>query len=180
MASTLDHIEKTLADSYRKEIDQEENVWRSLPFFAATIAFQFATLAQVVLRLPGRGTGARWDAIAAIALLSVCIFCALAFLVLSILPARFSYVSEEPALLDYARGLDEDEAEAAQLGAPPLDALAELKRTLADQYAVATLDNRRINQLRAWRRSIAGLATMASIGCTTFLVVRIMLYYLPG
>jgi hypothetical protein len=28
----LDHLEKTFADAYRKEIDQEENVWRSLPF----------------------------------------------------------------------------------------------------------------------------------------------------
>ncbi|HEY8288257.1 MAG TPA: hypothetical protein VIG49_03240, partial [Acetobacteraceae bacterium] len=42
VASTLDHIEKTLADAYRKEIDQEENVWRSLPFFAATLALQLA------------------------------------------------------------------------------------------------------------------------------------------
>lgn len=42
----LDHIGKTLADQYRKEIDQEENVWRSLPFFAATLALQVAALAQ--------------------------------------------------------------------------------------------------------------------------------------
>jgi len=177
VVSTLDHIEKTLADSYRKEIDQEENVWRSLPFFAATIAFQFVTLAQVVLRLPEKGTGTRWDVVTAIVLLSICILLALAFLVASILPSRFSYISQEPALLDYARGLDEDEAEAARIGAPPLDAVAELKRTLADQYAVATRDNRMINQRRAWYRSIAGLATLASIGCTAFLIVRMMLYY---
>ncbi len=43
----LDHLEKTFADAYRKEIDQEENVWRSLPFFAATLALQLAGLAQV-------------------------------------------------------------------------------------------------------------------------------------
>lgn len=28
----LDHVEKAFADSYRKEIDQEENIWRSLRF----------------------------------------------------------------------------------------------------------------------------------------------------
>ncbi len=43
----LDHLEQTFADSYRKEIDQEENVWRSLPFFVATLALQPAGLAQV-------------------------------------------------------------------------------------------------------------------------------------
>ena len=112
MASTIDHVEKTLADSYRKEIDQEENVWRSLPFFAATIAFQFTTLAQVVLRLPAHGSGAWWDAILAIALQSVCVAVALGFLAASIVPARFTYVSEEPALLDYARGLDQDAQDA--------------------------------------------------------------------
>jgi hypothetical protein len=34
----LDHLEKIFGDAYRKEVDQEENVWRSLPFFAATLA----------------------------------------------------------------------------------------------------------------------------------------------
>jgi hypothetical protein len=50
----LNYIERTLADSYRKEIDQEENVWRSLPFFAATLALQVATLFQVIDKLPER------------------------------------------------------------------------------------------------------------------------------
>jgi uncharacterized membrane protein YjjP (DUF1212 family) len=54
----LSHIEKTLADSYRKEIDQEENVWRSLPFFAATIALELTALFQLLNRLPVTGTRA--------------------------------------------------------------------------------------------------------------------------
>ena len=58
MSSALDHIEKTLADGYRREIEQGENVWRSLPFFAATIAFQIAALSQVLLRLPPASSGA--------------------------------------------------------------------------------------------------------------------------
>ncbi len=179
MASTIDHVEKTLADSYRKEIDQEENVWRSLPFFAATIAFQFTTLAQVVLRLPAHGSGAWWDAILAIALQSVCVAVALGFLAASIVPARFTYVSEEPALLDYARGLDQDAQDAIDVGQPPIDPLVELKRTLADQYALATHHNRQINQTRAYRRSVAGLAILTSIGFTGFLIVRMLLYNLP-
>jgi len=43
----LDYLEKLFGDAYRKEIDQEENVWRTLPFFAATLALQLAGLAQV-------------------------------------------------------------------------------------------------------------------------------------
>ncbi|HUN40190.1 MAG TPA: hypothetical protein VMU81_07870 [Acetobacteraceae bacterium] len=44
MASTLDHIEKTPADSYRREIEQEQNLWRSLPFFAATLVSELAAM----------------------------------------------------------------------------------------------------------------------------------------
>jgi hypothetical protein len=48
----LAYIEKTVADSYRKEIDQEENVWRSVQFFAATLALQVAGLIQIIDKLP--------------------------------------------------------------------------------------------------------------------------------
>src|ERR1700723_2086573 len=91
----LDHIEKTLVDSYRKEIDQEENVWRSLPFFAATISFQVAALSQALWRLPPSGSpGAWWDAIVALTLGALLMIVAIAFLAFSIAPATFSYVSD--------------------------------------------------------------------------------------
>ncbi len=179
MTSTLDHIEKTLADAYRKEIDQEENVWRSLPFFAATISFQIAALSQVLLHLPQTSTGAWWDAIIALVLGAVLIAVAVVFLAGSIAPASFSYVSDEPALLDYARGLDQDEQDALAANLSPIDALGALKSTLADQYAIATHHNRQINQRRAFRRSIAGLATLGSAVFNVFLVVRVMLHYIP-
>jgi len=89
----LAHIEKTLADSYRKEIDQEENVWRSLPFFAATLALQLAALFQVIGRLP-----AETGIVALISLLLVAASLlsglgALAFVVSSIFPAQFRYLA---------------------------------------------------------------------------------------
>jgi hypothetical protein len=181
VAATLDHIEKTLVDSYRKEIDQEENVWRSLPFFAATISFQVVALSQALWRLPPKGgSGAWWDAIVALVLGSLLIVFAIAFLAASIAPATFSYISDEPALLSYARGLDQDEQDALAQGAPPVDALGVLKNTLADQYSVATHHNRQINQRRAFRRLVAGLAILGSTFFNIFLIVRLMLYYIPS
>jgi hypothetical protein len=63
-------------------------------------------------------------------------------------------------LLDYARGLDQDAADAASQGLAAFDAMAVFKGTLADQYAVATNHNRQINQeepfaapWQAWRFS---------------------------
>ena len=179
MTSTLDRIERTLADAYRKELDQEENVWRSLAFFAATIAFQIAALSQVLLRLPEQRSGAWWDGMAAIVFVSLLILVALFFLAGSIAPARFSYISDEPALPGYARGLDQDEQNAAEQNLLPVDALAVRKTTLADQYSVAVHHNRQVNQRRAFRRSIAGLAILGAALFTMFLAARLMPHYLP-
>ena len=107
--AALAHIEKTLADSYRKEIDQEENIWRSLPFFAATLALQLTALFQIVERLP---SGKSWPALFSNALVAASVTCslgALGFLASSIFPARFRYVAKDSALLEYALGLIEDE-----------------------------------------------------------------------
>jgi predicted PurR-regulated permease PerM len=178
MASTLDHIEKTVGEAYRKEIDQEENVWRSLAFFAAVIAFQMTAVSQALTRLPNVPDGLWWDSILATVAVAILIFVAILFLVASIAPARFTYVSNETALLSYARGLDQDELEAAEQDLPAVDALAILKATLANQYSVAAHHNRQINQRRAFYRAMAGLATFGSAFFTLFLVIRLMLHYL--
>lgn len=176
MTSTLDHLEKTLADAYRKEIDQEENIWRSLPFFAATLALQLAAVVPAMGHLPPYHSGAWWDALLAAAIAGVATLAALLFLAVSIYPARFRYIAPEPDILDYAVGLDSDERRTRTAGAAePNDALAILKETLARQYAIAAHNNRQINQRRALWRSIAGLATLASVVATLWLVVTVML-----
>jgi len=176
---TLDHIEKTLTDAYRKEIDQEENVWRSLPFFAATLALQLAALFQIIERLPPRGTVAWWGAVGCGSVSGISTVIALGFLAISIFPAKFRYIAPEPELLDYAEGLDKDEQQGRANGsADPVDALSTLKAALARQYAVATKNNRHINQRRALWRSVAGLATLASVLATLALVVTVAVTYI--
>jgi len=63
MASALDHLEKTFSELYRKEIDQEENVWRTLPFFAATIALQFGMIAGLLPKIGAPEPGFAQDAV---------------------------------------------------------------------------------------------------------------------
>ena len=176
-SATLDHIEKTLMEAYRKEIDQEENVWRSLPFFAATLALQLAALFPIIERLPPR-FGTAWRiAIASASISGFATMIALAFLAASIFPVKFRYIAPESELLDYADVLDRDQQAAGD--AAPVDALATLKAALARQYAVATVNNRHINQRRALWRAIAGLATLVSVFATLALVVTVALTYIP-
>lgn len=178
---TLAHIEKTLADSYRKEIDQEENIWRSLPFFAATLALQLAALFQLIERLPPLGTALGWVTLVLLAISVACSLAALSFLAASIFLAKFRYIAKDTELLEYALELIKDGQDPAnQALAEPMDPLITLKGTLARQYARATDHNRQINKRREKRRSIAGLATIAAVISTLMLVVVTFAYYIPN
>ena len=176
----LAHIEKTLADSYRKEIDQEENIWRSLPFFAATLALQLAALFQVIERLP---SGRTLPALLIYTLLTTAVGCslgALGFLASSIFPAKFRYLATDSAILEYALGLIKDEQHPDNHNrAVPVVALQSLKSDLAVQYALATDHNRQINKRRERRRSVAGLLTLSSVVSMLVLVGATFATYVP-
>jgi hypothetical protein len=177
MASSLDHIERTLAEAYRKEIDQEENVWRSLPFFAATLALELGAIYQISGHLPPGGTIAWRVSIGCIAVAGVATLTALGFLAASIFPAKSRYIPAEPDFLDYAERLDAYERRRAAGGDTLVDALAMLKKTLAREYAISTHHNREINQRRDLWRSIAGLATLIGVLSIIALVSTTTTYY---
>ena len=177
--AALAYIEKTLADSYRKEIDQEENVWRSLPFFAATLALQLAALFQMIDKLPDPTSIAGKFSVGFLALAGALTLVSLWFLAASIYPQKFDYVAREPALLTYAQDLIRDEQDQAnQNQLDPFSALVTLKTELARQYAKGADHNRQINKKRERRRSIAGLAALGSVLTTVFLVGTTYAHYL--
>jgi hypothetical protein len=179
MASSLDHIEKTLADAYRKEIDQEENIWRSLPFFAVTLALELGAVYQIVGRLPPIGTGLWRASIVCILLAALATLIALGFLAGSIFLAKFSAIASGPDLLDYANSLDDDERWGIANGeANPVDALNALKKTLSQQYAATTYYNQQINHRRAFCRSVAGLAILGGVLSIFALVVVAITNYI--
>ncbi len=159
----LDHLEKTFADAYRKEIDQEENVWRSLPFFAATLALQLAALGQLREWLVGLEGLTLLVASVLLGVAGVATLAAIVFLAFSVWPAEFQYVAREPAFRDYAEQVRARAAEASEAGAATDAALRTVKAALAEQYATATDNNRVINQGRARWRTRAGLATLGSV-----------------
>lgn len=180
----LDHIEKTFADAYRKEIDQEENVWRSLPFFAATLALQLAGIAQVRDWIEGVGGPMLLAATALLLAAGLATFAGIAFLALSVWPADFQYVGREPLFRDYAEdvrasaeaeaGEDEPEEKVAER------ALRTVKAALIEQYATAVDNNRVINQRRARWRTRAGLATLASVLMVLVLVALVVITNIGG
>jgi hypothetical protein len=160
----IDHIEKTLADNYRKEIDQEENIWRSLPFFAATLALELAALFQLITQFPPLRTGAGRASLVLLILAGLSMGIALCLLAACIAPVRFLRISREPLLLRYTDELIDVERMPENQGQDePLDALATLKRELAHQFSLATDHNTRINKRRERLRAFAGLAVVWSV-----------------
>jgi hypothetical protein len=177
--AALAYIEKTIADSYRKELDQEENVWRSLPFFAATLALQLAALFQMIDKLPALTTVAGKLSIVILAIAGSLTLLSLGFLAFSIYPQRFNYIASEPALLAYARDLMRDGHKADKNGlSDPFSPLVTLKTELARQDAEGADHNRQINKRRERLRSIAGLAALGSVAMTVFLVATSYAHYL--
>ena len=171
--AVLTHLEKTLSDSYRKEIDQEENVWRTLPFFSATLALQLSVLTSAMAKVAAAMPVPAWQATAGNGCIVVSIACtllALGFVAASVFPAQFRYLPQDDQILAYGNSLILWEAGLA----PPItkDALHHLKETLANQYALSSSNNRMINQARQRQRAIAGLFTLLAL-CSTVVLVAV-------
>jgi hypothetical protein len=77
-----------MADSYRKEVDQEENIWRSLAFFIPALALQLAALFQIVDKLPDPATILGWLSIGCLTFAGGLTLAPLGYLAASIYPKR--------------------------------------------------------------------------------------------
>lgn len=174
----LAHIEKTIADAYRKEIEREENIWRSLPFFTATLAVEFTAIFQIADRLPALTGWTGWFSLVRLIWCGLFALIALWLLALSVHPDKFNYVATEVSLLDYTEQLIRDEQELARQGSgDPFSAIVVLKTSLARQYAEATVYNRQVNRVRERSRSIAGLAIICSVLSTLLLVATSLAHH---
>ncbi len=84
---------------------------------------------------------------------------------------NYDYMAKQGALLTDARNLVSDEQTPEnQQQQDPVSALVTLKTEMARQYAQATDHNQYISKRRERLRSIAGLAALASVLTTVFLV----------
>ena len=163
MPSARDQLVDTLADSYRRVIDQEETVWRSLPFFAAVLALELNALFIALAHLSPAGTW-RWVEATLLVLDAITMLATLGVVTASIFPTPFDYVAGATDLLKYATDLD-----SYATTTPGFDAAAELRANLADQQALAIDHNWHINQRRVGWRSLAGILAMLSIALTILL-----------
>lgn len=175
--SHWEDLEKLCAALYLKEIDQEENVWRSLPFFSATLALEVLVLNQALPVAAVTHGVLWWILVGAGAALSATILSVLVFLYRSIRRRSFSYVASGTDLIGYVRQLEAAEqliriSPASVQSGPHPSIREQLRETLIGQLAAAADANRLINQSRSAERTRAGILLLLSI-VTTFAFVGV-------
>lgn len=138
----LDYLEKLFDDDCRKEIDQEENVWRTLPFFTATLALQLAGVAQVRNWVGGVPGALYWLSLTLLGAAALATFAALLFLAESIWLGRCRYATREPDLKNYIK-----QVRAAEIAGGTTDAEATLvafsaaRAVMVQQYTLGAAHN---------------------------------------
>lgn len=157
-----EQLDRLLSGLYLKELEQEENIWRSLPFFSAALALEVVALNQIVPVAASLAGAWRWAIGAACAFQALLLLGVLLFLYRSIRRQSFSYISSGADLIAYLRALEASGARG--------DAAERLRRTLVEQLATAADANRIGNQARAGERARAGILLLASLVTTFFIV----------
>ena len=152
-----EYLEKLSADAYKRELEQEENVVRSLPFIAA-----IASVTLLVLREFGDGLPPPDGSFAALALHGLMVGIGLTFLYvfvflfMALRSRRYRYPIDEleirriaDELIDYYANEDLSGGEADDA------ALRDLRRQMIEQFSAAATNNRQQNELRHAARSKA-------------------------
>lgn len=169
---------EVIQDSYRREVAAEEDVFRTLPFFATALSFLMVAVTFAARQLPGHG--AFWDVCgrvrgwrsfgcaALVGLADLFLFGALVLGVLVLIPLHrairlrdYRRVGPEDAVIAMARGLSAASAASKDdggAGAPTdrdVGVAAALRERLMDATAAAVMHNRDINAARYKGRSAA-------------------------
>lgn len=160
--ATSDLLDAKFGESFKREVDADEAIWRSLPFFAAVIGLVVAVMPVIYRSIATTPSGWRTVSLTlfATALIS---FGSAGYWFWSVIRLReYVYPPPDREILDYAIELDAFYAAQGNSALHRDDAVAnDLRVFLIDQYAGATTNNRRHNNQKAAARSQVLLFVMA-------------------
>jgi hypothetical protein len=171
------YLERVISDSYKREFDQEENVWRTLPFFATSIGLLVGLATLLHSALPPFS----FDVLplmlySALILMAVSIIALMGFLLQAMRRRRIDIPSEETMLLEHARKL-RNFYELSGTAADMIDraVTADLRDLLVEQFARAAMSARRNNLARVAARGRAVYALGAALAFA-FVLVGVILF----
>lgn len=171
-----EYLEKAISDAFKREFDQEENVVRSLPFFAAVLALLISTVGVVRDAIPHLSTS--WFSVFSwlmIGGIGISIALVLFYLWHAVRRRRFDYPMREADLVQYANGLRNFHTESG-VSPEQLDGvvIADIRQTMIDQLARAAMQNRENNASRSIARGRALTTLVTGLGLAFLLVAGII------
>jgi hypothetical protein len=200
-----EYLEKLVGDGFKREMDQEENVVRSLPFFATSIGVLVAFISLARPALPPASDDPM--TIVAYVLLGGVVACLaglLGFLFMAVRHRTYTYPMNEAALIKFTGeltayyssalpsviGVDADDAADDTVGnrvdpdlardAVEKAVVADLRRELTNQLAAAAMTSRENNAKRLRARSRAFAALILALSLALALIVVILAIEAPN
>lgn len=172
MSKLQEYVEQVVRDGFMREAEGDENVMRSLPFFATALGLLATVLGLLhgSLCRPGRSV-LSFMLLGAAACLGVCIALAVGFLLQAVRARTFRYPMAESTFVHYAATVA---AAHRRADASEAAAVAEVRATRIQQLAEAAEANRRNNRDRAQARARALAALIAAIAFAFLLLALIL------
>jgi hypothetical protein len=170
-----EYLEKIVAASYAREIDQEENIFRTLPFAATALAIIFTFMVFIKNDIPDRLTGVYAIVIwVMLALFWIVIAFALCFLWAAIAAKSLQFLSPPNELYRYVTDLRNYYAASRTPSDQIEQKVFEDTRTLMiEQYTLGAIHNQRINErrLRARTRAFQSLIVALIVALATVAII---------
>jgi hypothetical protein len=168
-----EYLERIVAASYAREIDQEENIFRTLPFAATALAIIFAFMVFIKGDVPSRLDGFYSILIWLFLLLFwMVIAFSLVFLWLAVLAKPLRYLSSPNELYRYVMDLRNYYTASGN----PIDqieqrVIEDTQTLMIEQYTLGAVHNQRINEkrLRARTRAFQSLIVALILALATAL-----------
>jgi hypothetical protein len=162
-----EYLEKIVAENYKREIDQEENVVRSLPFVAASLAV-LATIISFSRSYVPDYTFDVYTSIVYVLILGfgISIVAVIGFLFLAVVPRAFHYLARPDDLQNYAAGLRTYYEQQPDITPENIEKgiVYDVRQTMIDQYVNGAINNQAINVSRSSARARAFTALVAALG----------------
>jgi hypothetical protein len=171
-----EYIEKIITEAYKRELEREENVFRSLPFFATTLGVLATAIGLARPAIgPLDGGVYAWAIYSVLAATALATTAALVFLFQAIRRRGFKDPMRETDLMEYRADLQEFYAGAdAPADATDTAVASELRQAMSAQLAEATESARENNIRRIEARSRAAVALLVAISLVFALVGLIL------
>lgn len=158
-----EQIEKVLESSFDREYEQDENLVRSLPFFATALGVVVAIYSQIISHMPAKASLAHMLVELLLVAALGCFLWVLLCLFQAVRSRQYIILSQETVLKDWwhehvayqkGRGLTEkNAAKSADLA---------LSNAMQIQYAAAAVHNRAVN-LKKFRWRTSGIVWLVAL-----------------